>query len=66
MKEKYSIFGMSCSACSAGIERTVKKLSGVRHVEVSLMGESMLVEYDEGVLSAKQICETVEELGYGI
>lgn len=66
MKEKYSIFGMSCSACSAGIERTVKKLSGVRYVEVSLMGESMLVEYDEGVLSAKQICETVEELGYGI
>ncbi|MBO5334512.1 MAG: heavy metal translocating P-type ATPase [Clostridia bacterium] len=66
MKEKYSIFGMTCSACSAGIERTVKKLNGIRFVEVSLMGESMLVEYDEGEVSAEQICKAVEGLGYGI
>ncbi len=66
MKEKYSIFGMTCSACSAGIERTVKKLNGIHLVEVSLMGESMLVEYDEREVSAEQICQAVKGLGYAI
>jgi copper chaperone CopZ len=46
MKEKFSIMGMSCAACSAGIERTVCRLDGIIHAEVSLMGESMSVEYD--------------------
>ena len=66
MKEKYSVTGMSCSACSAGIERTVKKLNGVKSVEVSLMGESMCVEYDESVIAKSQIVCAVESLGYGV
>ena len=47
MKEKFSISGMSCAACSAGIERRISHLKGVEKVEVSLMGECMLVEYNE-------------------
>ena len=66
MKEKYSVTGMSCSACSAGIERTVKKLNGVKSVEVSLMGESMCVEYDETVIKNAEIVSAVESLGYGV
>lgn len=66
MKEKYTITGMSCTACSAGIERAVKKLDGVRFVSVSLMGESMTVEYDETILGEEIIKNTVLGLGYGI
>ena len=44
MKKKYSITGMSCAACAAGIERTVRKLAGVKTCAVSLMGECMDVE----------------------
>ncbi len=66
MKEKFSVSGMSCSACSAGIERTVKKLNGVQSVSVSLMGECMTVEYDENVVASSVICDTVTGLGYGI
>ena len=66
MKEKFSITGMTCSACSAGIERTVQKLNGVKCADVSLMGESMVVEYDETRLSKAQIFQAVEGLGYGI
>ncbi|MBQ3221392.1 MAG: heavy metal translocating P-type ATPase [Clostridia bacterium] len=66
MKEKYGVFGMSCAACSAGIERTVGKLKGVEKVEVSLMGECMTVEYDETLLSREEIFSAVTELGYGI
>ena len=66
MKEKFSISGMSCSACSAGIERTLQKMEGISHVEVSLMGECMQVEYDEQVVSRDNIIQTVIGLGYGI
>ncbi|MDE6441791.1 MAG: cation transporter, partial [Clostridia bacterium] len=57
---------MTCSACSSGIERTVNKLSGVTHCEVSLMAKSMKVEFDENILSEEQIFSTVKSLGYGI
>lgn len=66
MKEKFSVYGMTCTACSAGIERTVQKLKGVESVEVSLMGESMSVVYDENELSSSQIMAAVEGLGYAI
>lgn len=65
MKEKFSVTGMSCAACSAGIERTVKRLHGVKNAEVSLMGESMVVEYDEKQISRENIIEAVVDLGYG-
>ena len=64
MKEKFSIGGMTCSACSAGIERTVARLNGVEKVEVSLMGECMVVEYNTEFLSNEEIISTVENLGY--
>ncbi len=65
MKEKFSITGMSCAACSAGIERAVSRLSGVKSVSVSLMGENMIVDYDEKILSEKEIIGLVLHLGYG-
>ncbi|MBQ8428774.1 MAG: heavy metal translocating P-type ATPase [Clostridia bacterium] len=65
MKEKFSVTGMTCSACSAGIERAVCRLEGVRKADVSLMGESMTVDYDEQLLSRENIIQTVVGLGYG-
>ncbi len=65
MKEKFSISGMTCSACSAGIERAVKRLNGVERADVSLMGESMQVEYAPEKITKEEIIATVEELGYG-
>ena len=65
MQEKFSVTGMTCSACSAGIERTVKKLKGVQNADVSLMGECMSVQYDENLISSENIIQTVIELGYG-
>ncbi len=66
MKEKFTITGMSCAACSAGIERSVRRLQGVIRAEVSLLGESMFVEYDENLLNKETIEKTVLSLGYGI
>lgn len=66
MKEKFSISGMSCSACSAGIERALHGKSGIERVDVSLMGESMTVEYDEKLIARADIIQTVIGLGYGV
>jgi len=57
---------MTCSACSSGIERAVSRLDGVQQCEVSLMGKSMKVGYDENIVSEEKIFSTVKELGYGI
>ena len=65
MKQRFTVTGMTCAACSSGIERTVKKLNGVRSCVVSLMAGSMEVEYDEAVLTADKIKAAVTSLGYG-
>ena len=66
MKEKFTVTGMTCSACSSGIERALNKIEGVEKAEVSLMGESMSVEYDEKKVTRERLIECVLDLGYGV
>lgn len=66
MTKRYDITGMTCTACSSGIERTVSKLNGVTVCEVSLMSKSLKVEFDEGILDEQEIFSAVKSLGYGI
>lgn len=65
MKEKFDLTGMTCSACSAHIEKAVGKLAGVETVSVNLLKNTMLVHYDEHALTREQIIGTVEHAGYG-
>lgn len=65
MKEKYNITGMTCSACSAHVEKSVKKISGVQAVAVNLLANSMTVEYDDNAVSGKDIIAAVADGGYG-
>lgn len=65
MKQHFELTGMSCSACSAHIEKGISKLAGIHVVQVNLLQNNMVVEYDESVLSDQKIIDTVKELGYG-
>ena len=65
MKQKFNVTGMTCSACSAHVEKAVNKLDGVRKAEVSLMTNSMNVDYDEGTLTPEGIIQAVVDAGYG-
>ena len=56
---------MTCSACSAHVEKAVSKLEGVSSAEVSLMTNSMSVVYDEAALSPQDIIQAVVQAGYG-
>lgn len=64
MKQKFDVTGMSCSACSARIENTVRKRDGVKAVSVNLLTNSMLVEYDEKIISESGVMAAVTDAGY--
>ena len=55
---------MSCAACSARVDKAVRKLSGVKEVNVNLLTNSMVVSYDETILSSEDIIKSVIEAGY--
>ena len=65
MKEKFDVTGMSCSACSSHVEKSVSKLEGIKTVSVNLLTNSMQVEYDETKLDTGKIIEAVEHAGDG-
>ena len=66
MTKTFMVSGMSCSACSSGIERAISKLDGVDSVNVSLIAKQMTVSFDQRKVSDNLIIATVEKLGYGI
>lgn len=65
MKQKFDVTGMTCSACSAHVEKSVCKLEGVASVNVNLLQNNMTVEYDEAALGTDDIIRAVESGGYG-
>lgn len=65
MTTKFNITGMTCSACSSHIEKSVNKLDGVKNASVNLLANTMNVDYDDAVLSSQIIIEAVEKAGYG-
>ena len=65
LEEKYLISGMSCAACSARVNKAVSKLYGVKECNVNLLTNSMVVSYDETVLSSEDIIKAVVSSGYG-
>ena len=64
IRKKFSVSGMTCSSCSAHVEHDVSLVEGVNHVEVSLMTNSMIVEYDEERVDEDKIIKAVENGGY--
>ncbi len=65
MNERFDVTGMTCSACSSHVEKSVSKLTGVENVSVNLLTNSMQVEFDENQLDTAGIIKAVEDAGYG-
>lgn len=65
MKQKFDVSGMTCSACSAHVEKSVNQLAGILSVNVNLLQNSMMVEYEEQKLTEEDIIKAVEQGGYG-
>ncbi len=65
MKTTFTVSGMTCSACSAHVQRAVEKQNGTKKVHVSLLTNNMTVEYDENTISPDEIIKAVQSAGYG-
>ena len=65
MNQKFQVTGMTCSACSANVEKSVSKLEGVQKVNVNLLTNSMTVDFDTALTGDGAIIKAVEKAGYG-
>lgn len=63
-KEKFIVTGMTCAACSAAVERAVSQVQGVSAVNVNLLANSMVVEFDENKIDPSAIAAAVSDAGY--
>lgn len=63
-KQRFEISGMTCASCAVHVEKVVAALSGVDLVTVSLLTNSMLVVFDESLISVHDIMKEVEKAGY--
>lgn len=64
MRKEFDITGMTCAACSARIERVVRKVEGVREATVNLAAERMTVEAENSATFSAVIA-AVEKAGFG-
>ncbi len=62
MKQKFEVSGMTCSSCSAHVEKAVGKVKGVGSVSVNLMSNNMMVDYDG---DSAAVISAVQAAGYG-
>lgn len=58
------IEGMTCAACSAAVERAVRKLPGVTEANVNLTAENLRLSYDESQVSLENVAQAVNDAGY--
>ena len=59
-----NIEGMTCSACSNGLEKYLNKQKGVVNATVNLVMATAVVEYDETIATIQDINKYVEEAGF--
>jgi Cu+-exporting ATPase len=64
MKKKFSVKGMFCAACVSHVDKSVNKINGVNKVNVSLLSNCMIVDYDETKVSEKDIINAVNKVGF--
>ncbi len=65
MKQKFSVTGMTCSACQAHVEKAVRHTEGVQDVQVNLLSNSMVVTYDQAAVSPETIIAAVQKADDG-
>ncbi len=63
-KAEFRVGGMTCAACSAGVERMLQRVPGVHQAHVNLAAERAAVHYDAAVTSAEALMAVVNKSGY--
>ncbi len=64
MKKIFTVEGMSCSACSASVEKAVSRLQFVKTAEVNLLAKTLICDYPYTAENTAKIISTVEKAGF--
>ncbi len=64
-KVKMSISGMHCASCASNIERSLKKVSGVKNVRVNVVMQKGYAEVEDNV-SDEELKKAVKRAGYEV
>jgi Cu+-exporting ATPase len=63
MKKKITIDGMHCASCSSNVERSLRKVPGIKEVSISLMTKKAIIETDREISEA-ELKSAVARAGY--
>lgn len=63
-KIELDIFGMTCAACSARIEKVLNKMDGIHSATVNLAAETASVEVTKGLVTVEDITARIKRLGF--
>ncbi len=62
----YQIKGMTCAACSARIEKVLNRTEGVMEAKVNLATEKGVIDFDNTILTPKDIAKKIQDIGYDV
>lgn len=65
-KKQIPVIGMSCSSCSAHIEKKLQSLKGIKTASVSLSMRSASVEYNPEIITPEDMKKEIQALGYDL
>ena len=63
-EKKFMVEGMTCASCQAHVQNAVEKLDGIKEVNVNLLSNSMVVNFDDNTISINEIENAVQKAGY--
>lgn len=66
MQSELKVSGMDCASCAQKIEKSLKKLDGVKEIEVNFVSEKVEIEFDEDKISLDEIKGEIVKLGYEV
>ncbi|XP_072900082.1 copper-transporting ATPase 2-like isoform X1 [Hemitrygon akajei] len=59
-----NIVGMTCQSCVQSIEGHISKQNGIVSIRISLKHNTALVQYEPTIITAQQICEAIDDMGF--
>lgn len=59
-----SVGGMTCGACTSAVEGAFKDVAGIKSFSISLLSERAVIEHDTTIITADQLAETIEDVGF--
>jgi len=58
--------GMSCANCALAVERTVKRVPGVKAASVNFATEQASLSFDPDLVQVEKLVEKIQDAGYGV